>query len=61
MARVIYPGRADHPQFDIAQKQMLGGSTLVALELKGGKKSAFAFENASRIFRTLTIWAMLKV
>jgi O-succinylhomoserine sulfhydrylase len=46
VARVIYPGRADHPQADIVRKQMTGGSTLICLDLKGGKKSAFAFQNA---------------
>ena len=46
VARVIYPGRADHPQADIIKKQMSGGSTLICFDLKGGKKSAFAFENA---------------
>ncbi|RJG46615.1 MULTISPECIES: O-succinylhomoserine sulfhydrylase [unclassified Mesorhizobium] len=46
VSRVIYPGRADHPQADIVKKQMKGGSTLICLDLKGGKKSAFAFENA---------------
>ena len=51
VAKVIYPGRSDHPQAEIARKQMLGGSTLVAIELEGGKASAFAFENALRIFR----------
>jgi O-succinylhomoserine sulfhydrylase len=51
ISRVIYPGRSDHPQYDIAQKQMTGGSTLVAFELKGGKKAAFAFENALNIIR----------
>src|SRR5881398_2402481 len=30
IARLIYPGRPDHPQAKIAQKQMRGGSTLVA-------------------------------
>lgn len=44
--RVIYPGRADHPQADIVARQMSGGSSLVAFELAGGKKAAFAFENA---------------
>lgn len=44
--RVIYPGRADHPQADIIKKQMLGGSTLICLDVKGGKKAAFAFQNA---------------
>ena len=51
VSRVIYPGRTDHPQYAIAQKQMTGGSTLVAFEMKGGKKSAFAFENALNIIR----------
>jgi O-succinylhomoserine sulfhydrylase len=44
--RVFYPGRADHPQFGVAQKQMLGGGTLVAFELAGGKAAAFAMANA---------------
>ncbi|MGH6762976.1 MAG: O-succinylhomoserine sulfhydrylase [Phyllobacterium sp.] len=51
VARAVYPGRPDHPQADIIAKQMTGGSTLVAFELKGGKKAAFAFENALKIIR----------
>jgi O-succinylhomoserine sulfhydrylase len=46
VARVIYPGRADHPQADIVKKQMKGGSTLICLDVKGGKAAAFAFQNA---------------
>lgn len=49
VARVIYPGRADHPQADIVAKQMSGGSSLIAFDLKGGKKAAFAFENALEV------------
>lgn len=49
VSRVIYPGRADHPQADIVKKQMSGGSTLICLDLKGGKQSAFAFQNALEI------------
>lgn len=49
VARCIYPGRADHPQADIIAKQMSGGSTMIAFELKGGKKSAFQFCNALTI------------
>ncbi|MFK7902646.1 MAG: O-succinylhomoserine sulfhydrylase [Nitratireductor sp.] len=49
--RMIYPGHASHPQFDLAQKQMSGGSTLVAFEIDGGKKAAFAFENALQIIK----------
>ncbi|ASY61601.1 O-acetylhomoserine sulfhydrylase [Sinorhizobium sojae CCBAU 05684] len=51
VARVLYPGRKDHPQADIIAKQMSGGSTLVAFELKGGKEAAFALQNALEIVR----------
>jgi O-succinylhomoserine sulfhydrylase len=51
VARVLYPGRADHPQHGLARRQMGAGSTLVAFELKGGKKAAFAFENALSIVK----------
>jgi O-succinylhomoserine sulfhydrylase len=46
IGRVIYPGRTDHPQADVIKRQMKGGSTLICFDLKGGKKSAFAFSNA---------------
>ena len=51
IARLIYPGRPDHPQAAIAQKQMRGGSTLVAFEIKGGKKAAFRFQDALKLIR----------
>jgi O-succinylhomoserine sulfhydrylase len=43
--RLIYPGRADHPQADIIKKQMTAGSTLLAFDIKGGKEGAFRFLN----------------
>ena len=49
--RVIYPGRADHPQAALAKKQMKGGGTLVAFEVEGGKAGAFRFCNALRLIR----------
>ncbi|MCK5746002.1 MAG: aminotransferase class I/II-fold pyridoxal phosphate-dependent enzyme, partial [Oricola sp.] len=49
--RVIYPGRPDHPQANVIPKQMKGGSTLLCLELKGGKKEAFAFSNALKVVK----------
>ncbi|PWK64102.1 O-succinylhomoserine sulfhydrylase [Aminobacter sp. AP02] len=49
VSRLIYPGRPDHPQADIIKKQMSGGSTLLCFDVKGGKKAAFAFENALNI------------
>ncbi|NNM74516.1 O-succinylhomoserine sulfhydrylase [Enterovirga aerilata] len=49
--RATYPGRPDHPQADIVRRQMRGGSTLIALEVAGGKAGAFRFMNALRIAR----------
>ena len=51
ISRLIYPGRPDHPQAAVAQKQMRGGSTLVAFEIKGGKKAAFRFQDALKLVR----------
>ncbi|WP_337271351.1 O-succinylhomoserine sulfhydrylase [Oryzifoliimicrobium ureilyticus] len=51
IAKVIYPGRKDHPQAEIIAKQMSGGSTLVAFEVKGGKEAAFALQNALEIVK----------
>ena len=45
ISRLIYPGRADHPQADVVAKQMRAGSTLVSFEVKGGKEGAFRFLN----------------
>jgi len=49
VARVIYPGRADHPQRALIERQMSGGGTLVAFEVRGGKREAFAMANALSI------------
>ena len=46
VARVSYPGRDDHPQAALARRQMKGGGTLIAFELRGGKQAAFRFANA---------------
>ncbi len=51
VARLIYPGRADHPQADIIARQMSGASTLVAFEVHGGKAGAFRFLNALTLIR----------
>ncbi|POF34897.1 O-succinylhomoserine sulfhydrylase [Roseibium marinum] len=49
--QLIYPGRDDHPQADVARRQMRGGSTMLALEIEGGKEAAFRFTNALEIVR----------
>jgi len=51
IARVWYPTRADHPQRDLAMRQMTAGGTLVTFEVKGGKDAAFAVMNAMRLVR----------
>lgn len=51
VTRVIYPGRKDHPQYELARRQMRGGSTLVAFEVEGGKAGAFRVANALNIIR----------
>ncbi|MBC2858375.1 O-succinylhomoserine sulfhydrylase [Stappia sp. 28M-7] len=51
VARLIYPGRADHPQAEVVRRQMKGGSTMLALELKGGKEAAFRASNALKIVK----------
>jgi O-succinylhomoserine sulfhydrylase len=50
-ARLVYPGRADHPQAAVVRKQMRAGSTLVAIEVAGGRAGAFRFLNALRLVR----------
>jgi O-succinylhomoserine sulfhydrylase len=49
--RLIYPGRADHPQAELVKKQMRAGSTLVGFEVKGGKAGAFRCLNGLKISR----------
>lgn len=51
VARVYYPGRADHPQAALAKRQMDGGGPMVAFEVKGDKKSAFRVMNALSIIK----------
>ncbi len=48
--RVLYPSRADHPQFALAMAQMSAGGTMVTFEL-AGKAAAFRFMNALRLIR----------
>jgi O-succinylhomoserine sulfhydrylase len=49
VTRVLYPGRPDHPQYELARRQMNGGGTMVAFEVEGGKAGAFRFGNALRL------------
>lgn len=49
ISRLVFPGRADHPQAALVKKQMRGGSTLVGFEVKGGKQAAFRVLNELRL------------
>jgi O-succinylhomoserine sulfhydrylase len=51
ITRLIYPGRADHPQAATVKKQMRSGSTLIGFEVRGGKAGAFRCLNALKISR----------
>jgi cystathionine gamma-lyase len=49
--RVIYPGRADHPQHAIAKKQMVGGyGGMITATLKGGLPAARNFLERVKLF-----------
>ncbi len=43
---VRYPGRSDHPHYDVHKKQMETGGTLVAFSVKGARAEAFKILNA---------------
>ena len=45
-AALLYPGRADFPQYALAQRQMPGGGSLVTFDLAGDKARVFRFLNA---------------
>ncbi|MGL4322688.1 MAG: O-succinylhomoserine sulfhydrylase [Beijerinckiaceae bacterium] len=51
ISRVIYPGRADHPQAALAQRQMDMKGNMVAISIAGGKTEAFRFMNALQIIK----------
>lgn len=50
IGRVIYPGLPDHPQYELVQRQMGAGGTMVAIDL-GSKEAAFAAMNRMRIIQ----------
>jgi O-succinylhomoserine sulfhydrylase len=51
VTRLVYPGRADHPQAATVKKQMRGGSSLVAFDVAGGKPAAFRFLNGLKLVK----------
>ncbi|MDF1686431.1 MAG: O-succinylhomoserine sulfhydrylase [Parvibaculaceae bacterium] len=51
ISRAIYPGLKSHPQHELAARQMEMGGSIVAIELAGGKASAFATANGLEVVK----------
>jgi O-succinylhomoserine sulfhydrylase len=49
--RVLYPFRKDHPQYELARRQMTGGGTVVVVDVKGDKAAAFRMANAFSVIK----------
>ena len=49
LAKVRYPGLPDHPQHELAARQMSDFGNVVTFSLEGGKAAAFRFMNALRM------------
>ena len=45
-----YPYRSDHPQYDIATKQMKSGGAIITLKLKGNESETYNFCKSLRYF-----------
>ncbi|MEM6639425.1 MAG: aminotransferase class I/II-fold pyridoxal phosphate-dependent enzyme, partial [Pseudomonadota bacterium] len=48
--RVIYPGLPDHPQYDLASRQMSGYTGMVTAFIRGGAQNASRFLERLRVF-----------
>lgn len=48
--RVFYPGMPDHPQRDLAQRQMSGFGGMISFEVKGGLESARKVVERTQLF-----------
>ena len=50
VSSVIYPGLPDHPQYDLVQRQMGAGGTMIAVDV-GSKDKAFDAMDRMQIFK----------
>ena len=50
IAEVIYPGLTNHPQHDLASKQMNGFGGIISMNIKGGLKKSKSFLERTKIF-----------
>ena len=48
--RIFYPGLTDHPQHDVAKKQMNGFGGMLTMVLEGGLPSAKKFLEKTKLF-----------
>jgi O-succinylhomoserine sulfhydrylase len=49
IAAVAYPHHKSHPQYELAKRQMSSGSTLVAIDVKGGREAAFKLSDSLNV------------
>ena len=49
IGRVLYPGRPDHPQHELAARQMSNFGGVVTFDIKGGKAAAFEALNRLKL------------
>ena len=50
ISEVIYPGLSNHPQHDLAAKQMKGFGGIISMNIKGGLEKSKSFLEQTRIF-----------
>ncbi len=50
VARVLYPGLADHPQRELARRQMSGFGGMISFEVKGGLEPARRVVERTQLF-----------
>ncbi len=50
VGEVLYPGLTNHPQFEIAKKQMTGSGGMISFKISGGLKEAKSFLENLKIF-----------
>ncbi len=54
VAAVHYPGLPQHPQFDLAQRQMTGPGGMISAQIKGGGTAAFGMLAQLQLFTRAT-------
>ncbi|MEK9541614.1 MAG: PLP-dependent aspartate aminotransferase family protein [Gammaproteobacteria bacterium] len=50
ISEVIYPGLTNHPQHDLASKQMKGYGGIISMNIKGGLEKSKSFLERTKIF-----------